>query len=224
MVELLQVLIAQVSILVICREELLRIAYDEIDVCLHGQRHGEIVDVLRLLGCFDRLVRPRQGLQGILQARHLCQAQIDAHRELLVTVAHLLESLFEVGLPTGLVVAAAVDVAIESCGEIVVVAGFVLPDLFVQGLGILDGTIDLIMPERKEALVAQQLVIEHHIALLMQFFGIVIGKAVEFFGRAVQEQVTEHLIPVLVLTIQVCNSLVCVSNCGAKSQKESNQQ
>ena len=58
----------------------------------------------------------------------------------------------------------------------------------------------------------------------MQFFGIVIGKAVEFFGRTVQEQVTEHLIPVLVLTIQVCNSLVCVSNCGAKSQKESNQQ
>ena len=94
-------------------------------------------------------------------------------------IAHFLQSLHEIGFSTGLVVSAAIDISIQTCGQIEIVAGTVFPHLMVQRLCKLDGAIDLIMSECIETFVAQQLIIEHHITFLVQVFAILFGIAIK---------------------------------------------
>ena len=146
MIELPYVLTPQIQILLVDLGELLRVAYNKIKVSLHGQRLGEIVDILQILGGRYRLFDPLERLLRIFQAEHLRQIQIDTHRELHVTVAHFLQSLHEISLCATLVMTVTIDIAIQACSQIVIVAGTVFPDLMVQCLCKVDGTIELVMP------------------------------------------------------------------------------
>ena len=191
--------------------ELRGIAHEEEQIALHGHRHGEIVDILFLLCLRNGLIDPIEGALGILQTKQFCQSHIGAHGKFHVAIAHLVECLQEIRLGSHPVMTVAVDICIQACRQIKIILGAISPDFIIEFAGKLNSPIHLIMTKRKESLVAQQLVIEHHIALLTQILLVLFSISEEFFLVITLEQITEFVIHRTILASQVRNGLVCES-------------
>ena len=198
---------AVVHILVIDLEELRRIAQQEKDVALHTQSHREIVHILGVLSHRNSLTGPFERTVRLFQTEHVGEIQIGAHRELIIAIAHLVERLQEIGLRLDLIVAGTIDVAKESCRQIEIVFGIVVTHFAIEKLCKLDGLVDLIMTKGIEAFVAQQLVIEHHIALVAEFLLVFLDKLIKLRGRAVFEEMAELVIPHPIFARQIGNGL-----------------
>ena len=105
----------------------------------------------------------------------------------------------------------AIDICIKTRRQIKIILGAISPDFIIEFAGKLNSPIHLIMTKRKESLVAQQLVIEHHIALLAQILLVLFSISEEFFLVITLEQITEFVIHRTILASQVRNGLVCES-------------
>ena len=87
-------------------------------------------------------------------------------------------------------------------------------EFFVETLAGLHGPKYHVMSQRKKTFVVQQFIVEHHVALVVQHPLIVIGKAKEFIGFSILQQMTEFIEHFLVFSCQLVDCNIRTTNHG----------
>ena len=217
------ILIAQLLISLKGAIEVALVAIHEVDISRHGQRERAVLGIIGVDGNAHGFLQPIQRLTTILQTEHLCQTVVSTHGELRVIIAHLLQSLRKVLLGLDAVVTGGIDIAQQSCSEIIELAGPIVTQLTIEALGNLHRTEDHVVAQGEESLVVQQLIIKHHEPLISQMLLIIASERIELIRGTILEEMAEAVELYPILSYQVFRTHISRENCRRYHQQYDGQ-